>query len=110
MRWRYAEKKETGLPTAIRSPSSILRYWLRADLEPGEAGDGQARVSENLADGQLVVLGVVLLEQCDLLEVGLDTTLNDLGQRGGRLALAESTGVQQRSVPIDAIIHHAVWG
>src|SRR5665647_2323217 len=60
--------------------------WLGADLEPGEAGHSQSGVGKNLADGQFVVLGVVLLEQGHLLEERVDPALDDLGQCRFRLA------------------------
>src|SRR5690606_11800855 len=58
----------------IRTPSRVLR----ADLEPGEVGDGDTGVLRDLVHGQLVVLGVVLLEQRDLLEERGHATLDDL--------------------------------
>src|SRR5690606_2889435 len=67
----------------IRTPSQVLR----ADLEPGEVGDGDTGILRDLAHGLLVVLRIVLLEQRDLLEEGRHAALHDLRQRRLRLAL-----------------------
>src|SRR3954470_21979903 len=76
---------------------------LGADLEPGEAGDGDTRILDHLADAQLVVLGVILLEQCDLLEVRTETTLDDLRQRGLGLALVARDLLDDASLVLDGL-------
>src|SRR4051812_2853590 len=47
-----------------------------ADLEPGEPGHGESGILQHLADHELVVARVVLLEQGDLLEEGTDAALD----------------------------------
>src|SRR5687768_9782543 len=68
---------------ATRTPLQLLG----ADLEASEVAHREARVGEHLGDGQLVVLRVVLLQQCDLLEVRAETAFDDLRKRGFGLAL-----------------------
>src|SRR3954469_8042135 len=58
-----------------------------ADLDPGEALDAQARAGDDLGHRELVVLGIRLVEQHDLLEEARQPALDDLGQRRLRLAL-----------------------
>src|ERR1700733_3342448 len=70
---------------ARRPPGSGL-----ADLEPGEAGDGQVAGGQDLLDGGLVVLHEGLLGEHDVLEVGVDPALDDLGN--GLLGLALVAG------------------
>ena len=76
---------EKGVRTAdaIRTP---LRHS-GADLEASEVAHREARVAQHLGDRDLVVLRVRLLEQCDLLEVGAEATLDDLRKSGFGLAL-----------------------
>src|SRR5829696_7072298 len=75
--------KGVRIAVAIRTP---LRH-LGADLEASEVAHREACVGEDLGDGQLVVLRVVLLEQCDLLEVRAETAFDDLREGGLGLAL-----------------------
>src|SRR6478735_1156541 len=67
----------------IRTPSTLLR----ADLEAREVRDGDTGVLRHLGDRELVVLGVVLLEQGDLLDERGDAAFDDLRESRFRLAL-----------------------
>ena len=56
-----------------------------ADLDLGEVHDLGA--VDHLGDGQLVILGVRLFEQHDVLEEAIQATFDDLGNGLVRLAL-----------------------
>src|SRR5699024_12883593 len=58
-----------------------------ADAEAKEPGDGAAGLLDDLADGLLVVLGERLVQEAVLLEVAVQTTLDDLRDRLLGLAL-----------------------
>src|SRR3954454_18367862 len=60
-----------------------------AHLEAGEGRDVRAGLGEDLGDGLLVVLRERLLLEHGLLEEAGDATLDDLVERGLRLALAK---------------------
>src|SRR6476661_2023715 len=61
-----------------------------ADLEPGEAGDGDAVLRQDLLDRGLLVLHERLLGEHDVLEVGVQPAVHDLAD--GLLRLALVTG------------------
>src|SRR6185295_17138593 len=58
-----------------------------ADLEPGEAGDGDAVLRQDLLDRGLLVLHERLLGEHDILEVGVQPAVHDLADGLLRLAL-----------------------
>src|ERR1700750_2648417 len=61
-----------------------------ADLEPGEAGDGDAVLRQDLLDRGVLVLHERLLGEHDVLEVGVQPAVHDLAD--GLLRLALVTG------------------
>src|ERR1700748_2658254 len=56
-----------------------------ADLEPGEAGDGDAVLRQDLLDRGLLVLHERLLSEHDVLEVGVQPAVTDPADRLPRL-------------------------
>src|SRR6185369_8934282 len=58
-----------------------------ADLEPGEAGDGDTVLRQDLLDRGLLVLHERLLGEHDILEVGVQPAVHDLADGLLRLAL-----------------------
>src|SRR5262245_40852244 len=77
-----------------RTPSREASVTLRlADLDLGEAD--HRRAPEQLADRDLVVLGVRLLEQADLLEEAVQPAFHDLRDGLLRLALVASDGLER---------------
>src|SRR6478735_4254826 len=84
------------------SPESLATRRL-ADLDLREADD--RRPGEELADGDLVVLGVGLLEEADLLEVAVQPALDDLGEGllGLALVAGEEAGAGEGDVHGDVV-------
>src|ERR1700760_100031 len=72
-------------PAADSAMSSGL-----ADLEPGEPGDLEAVGGQDLLDGGLIVLHESLLREHNVLEIGVQPALDDLGD--GLLGLALVAG------------------
>ena len=70
-------------------------------FEPREARDREAGVDRDLGDRELVVLGVVLLEQGDLLVERADAALDDLRKRGLGLALAAGDLLDDATLVVD---------
>src|SRR6516162_7311715 len=75
------------------APAVCVIVWLAglptlglADLKPGEAGDGEAVLRQDLLDRGLVVLHERLLGEHHVLEVGVQPALHDLAD--GLLGLA----------------------
>src|SRR5918995_6969841 len=87
---------------ATRTPLQLLG----ADLEASEVAHREARVGEHLGDGQLVVLRVVLLQQCDLLEVRAEAAFDDLRKGGLGLALLAGDLLDDRALLLDRVIRH----
>ena len=58
---------------------------LGSNFETGETGDGNTCVRENLRNLEFVIASVFLLQQRNLLDVCVDTTIHDLLQLRFRL-------------------------
>ena len=76
---------------------------LRTNLEASEAAHGESGIRQHLADGLLVVLGVVLVEQGDLLVEGSDASLNDLRKGSLGLALATADLLDDATLVLDRL-------
>src|SRR5262245_12957794 len=77
-----------------------------ADLDLGVADD--RGTVEQLADRHLVVLGVGLLEEADLLEVAVEPALHDLRERLLRLALVPRDGLERGPLLLHLVGRHLV--
>src|SRR5215468_5539526 len=73
-----------------------------ADLEPGEAGDGDAATRQDLLDRGLRVLYEGLLGEHDILEVGVQPTVHDLADGLLRLALVAGDLLRDPAL----LLHH----
>src|SRR5215469_1741264 len=101
-----------GPDSGIRPLLLGFRLWARlltpasasglADLEPGEAGDGDAAARQDLLDRGLLVLHERLLGEHHVLEVGVQPALHDL--RDGLLRLALVPGDLLRDPAL--LLHH----
>src|ERR1700757_3532513 len=72
-----------------------------ADLEPGEAGDGDAVLRQDLLDRGLLVLHERLLGEHDVLEVGVQPAVHDLADGLLRLALVPGDLLRDPALLLD---------
>src|SRR3954465_9053385 len=114
--WRMSESSPNPVGSANASPESLRTIRdqrgmsagspreatvMSADLDLGEAHDlGPA---EELGDRLLLVLGVGLLQEADLLVEAVEAALDDLGQRRLGLALVAADGLERRPLLLDLI-------
>src|SRR6185436_3750521 len=76
-------RRQLGWSTPAGPDSSIRPFLVvglvlsLADLEPGEAGDGDAVLRQDLLDRGLLVLHERLLGEHDVLEVGVQPAVHD---------------------------------
>src|SRR6187402_659063 len=105
---RHEEAPERRTLRGLYPAAAACRLLLRADLEPGEALDGEAGIRDHLADVQLVVARVILLEQRDLLVERAEAALDDLGQRRIGLALVAADLLDDAPLVLDLGRRHVV--
>ena len=74
-----------------RPPALVDGSVLRADLEAREAGDREACGLEHLGDALLVVAGVVLVEQGDLIRIDIPNRKIELVVDDATLAARRAT-------------------
>src|SRR5260370_41240851 len=77
-----------AVPVIVWLPAPLVLGL--ADLEPGETGDGEVVLGEELLDRGLVVLHEDLLGEHGVLEVGVQPAVDDLAE--GLLGLALFAG------------------
>ena len=76
---------------------------LGADLEACETAHGETRLLQHLTHGQLVVTGVVLVQQSNLLEEGAEAALHNLRQRSFGLSFVAADFLDEGALLVDHV-------